>query len=90
MGEKILYGLQVSLIGLGFIFGILALLIGFIYLFSYLLNLKNKAPAKLKDGKTDPKIIAAITASINSFYETNAEKGESKSIDFIVKSIKRR
>lgn len=94
MGEKILFGLQVAAIGMITVFILLAVLIGFIYLFSYIINLKNKMPVKnsaKKDGAIDPKVIAAITASINCFNQTsNTSNKNGSSIEFIVKNIKRR
>ena len=50
VGERILIGLQVAALGIGVVFVVLALLIGFIVLFKYLFKwmdmLKAKAPKK--------------------------------------------
>ena len=91
-----LFGLMVTGIGMAVIFILMTVLVGFVYLFSFIINYKDKHGKKAKTlaSGLDPQIVAAISAGLTVYFEEeNKNKNfgsEMPSVDFIVKNIKKR
>lgn len=95
VGERIVIGLEVALLGIGVVFVVLALLIAFIILFKYgfmgldVLKAKLKKQQKVEDKKQEPtisgleneddEIAAVITAALMAYYDNTNVKTEYKS-----------
>ena len=95
VGERIVIGLEVALLGIGVVFLVLALLIGFIVLFKYGFKGMDTIKAKFKkqpkvevvkdtpkiEGleNTDDEVAAVITAALMAYYDNTNVKTQYKS-----------
>lgn len=98
--EKLSQGLVVSLIGIGFTFVIMALLVIFIYATKYTLmlidNKKNPKNQSINNAisepqqteEIDPQVVAAITAAISCYMEPE-QTSQLPGSGFIVKKIRK-
>lgn len=95
--EKLLYGLQVAVIGIAMVFAILAIIMGVLYLFELVFykipNKKNAVDVPVNPGvqvskdcflSDDSEIAAVIAAAVASYYEQSAPSSKYK-----IKSFRR-
>jgi sodium pump decarboxylase gamma subunit len=103
-GEKLSIGLQVSLLGVGTVFLVLALLILFVNVLKYVFQFIGKPKASKKTKKVedepvivdapvdeaseDDEIVAVITAALMAYYDAQAATTYKSNVKFKVRSIK--
>jgi len=103
-GEKLSIGLQVSLLGVGTVFLVLALLILFVNVLKYVFQFVGKPKASKKTKKVedepvivdapvdeaseDDEIVAVITAALMAYYDAQAATTYKSNVKFKVRSIK--
>ena len=103
-GEKLSIGLQVSLLGVGTVFLVLALLILFVNVLKYIFQFVGKPKASKKTKKVedepvivdapvdeaseDDEIVAVITAALMAYYDAQAATTYKSNVKFKVRSIK--